>query len=81
MSWMAHKFTGKDYSQDELSPEDRARLRHAINELEERWELIDELITTLQGFFYMSQGIKIGGPILLAAAALGAFASLNGWLG
>lgn len=87
MSDKKDKFHGIGFEQSPLDGEEAAKHRHMFYELNSNWCRIDEEIIgtmkdasiVVRAMRILSNLIKLGGPILVASLAAGAFASSQGW--
>lgn len=83
-----NQFNGEGFSREPLSPEELARHRNMFHKVAENWleitpsmyQAMSEATTVIQAISIIGKAIKVGGPVLLLAAGIGAYLKSQGAL-
>ena len=74
-------FPPNGFSREPLTGEEAARHRNALNRLDANWSVIEDAVTVSRAVGIISAMIKIGVPVALVAAGVGAYVASQGWIG
>lgn len=71
-------FDGKGFNENPLSSEESAQVRHMYSEVKESWQALENIVIVARAFTILYDIIKVGGPILLILAFIGAWLKAQG---
>ncbi len=76
---MDDPFDGGGFSTEPITGPEAAKHRHMLNKLTERWPVLEDTSSVVEGIVVVSRMIRIGGPVVLVAAIFGAWSKSQGW--
>ena len=74
------RFDGDGFSKEPIEGDEAARHRHMFKDVSDGWVSIGSAVAVVKAIAIVSSVIKVGGPVMVLALGVGAYAKSQGWL-